>query len=81
MAGAEVLGKFSARRFDDVPDDTWDTKKVAVWAANQIMTHEQICAQRWGILIKLMWSALAGIGSLLILVTGTCISNWISRVH
>lgn len=70
-----MLGKFTARRFDDVPDDTWDTRKVAVWSANQVMSHEQICAQRWGVLIKLMWSALAGIGSILVIVIGNYISN------
>ena len=78
-----MLKRFEPRRFDDPPTENWETRDIALWAARNHMTHEEICSQRWGVLIKLMWSALAGIGSLIILVAGTCISNLLTlpRVH
>ena len=61
-----MLNQFAARRFDDVPDENWDPKDAALWAAKQILTHEQICAERWGVLVKLMWWVLSGIGLILV---------------
>jgi hypothetical protein len=69
-----MLNKFQPRRFDDIPDDSWEPKDIGLWATRSIIDHERICAERWGVIMKLMWASLLGIGTILI----TVVSNYIS---
>jgi len=66
------------QRFDDTPQDDWSVGEVANWAARAIMKHEAVCSQRWGVIIRLMWYVLSGIGMILITIFGGYISHLFS---
>jgi hypothetical protein len=57
-----VLKRFHVPPFDEVPNEQWETRDIALWAARSVSEHERVCSERWGVLIRLMWVALSGIG-------------------
>lgn len=70
------------KRFSDhIPTDDWDDRQIAMWAADQVINHEELCAQRWGTLVKLTWAVLGGVGLILADVIKDEISYILDFVH
>lgn len=63
------------QRFDDTPQDDWSVGEVATWAARAILKHEAVCSRRWGVIIRLMWAALGGIGLIMIAIIGSYVTH------
>lgn len=58
--------KFKRRILDNVEVETMNTRDIAIMSFEHVMNHEQVCASRWGVIIKLMWAVLSGIGFLIL---------------
>lgn len=54
-----------ARPSYERPTESWTDREIAQWAAERGIDHEEVCAARWAIMLKLMWAVLTGIGLIL----------------
>ena len=54
------------RKMDALNIDGMETREMAVFALYKMEKHEETCASRWGVIIKLMWAVLGGIGFIVI---------------
>ena len=75
-----VLKRYHVPPFDEIPNEEWETRDVALWAARSVIEHEKICAIRWGVIVRLMWASLGGIGLILVTITSSYISNILSII-
>ncbi len=65
------------RESDEFGMHDWSDRDIALYAVRSISTHEAKCAQRWGVIVKLGWGCLTGIG----LITINQVSQIVGQLH
>ena len=67
----------SRREHDEFDMDDWTDREIALFGVRRVIGHEAVCAKRWGVIIKLMWASITGIGLIITGLTVNLITHWL----